>query len=277
MMIFKPFFIILSLSGVLFITSCNSTGEETESKVFTATLTNPKDGQNNVNPGTNIRILFDDPIDTNLLDSSIQLVEKSDNDVLLDFSFVEKNETFTVIKPTQPLIPGMSYQIIFDFPFSSNKGRAIARTYAWNFSTTESSDPGAESIPTFNIVNVASGPRSGIQEKSITVIKDQTSWQQLWVSHQSTVLPIPEIPIINFDSEMIVAAFLGTRPSGGHTITVTGASMNGDILDVSVLSVSPGIGCITTQAITSPFHLVKLELFVGNINFTEIVQSRDCN
>jgi len=71
-------------------------------------------------------------------------------------------------------------------------------------------------------------------------------------------LPPPAVPVVQFEREVVAAAFLGQRPTAGYQIRLTGARRDGDRLVVTVERGAPPAGAITAQVITSPYCLVRL-------------------
>jgi hypothetical protein len=65
------------------------------------------------------------------------------------------------------------------------------------------------------------------------------------------------MPQVDFTSEMVVGAWVGTRATGGYQATITGISVSGGTITVSVREDQPGSNCGVTSAITQPFHLVR--------------------
>jgi protease stability complex PrcB-like protein len=106
---------------------------------------------------------------------------------------------------------------------------------------------------------IAKGLRSGIREPSQIAICSQSEWQKLWRQHTSTsTVPAP-LPVVDFDKEIVVAVFLGEKPSGGYGVEISSAEVVGSSLTVFVKETSPKPGAIVTQAINQPFHIVRIE------------------
>ena len=71
-------------------------------------------------------------------------------------------------------------------------------------------------------------------------------------------------------SGTVVGIFLGQRTTGGYGVRVVGARANGEVLTLTVQLRSPGPGSITTQAITSPWTLVRVD---GTYTRVEVVDT----
>lgn len=63
---------------------------------------------------------------------------------------------------------------------------------------------------------------------------------------------------VDLEQQMVLAAFMGTRGSGGHSIEVTRAVETDSRVKAHVTLTSPGPECIVTMAFTSPYQVVAL-------------------
>jgi hypothetical protein len=76
---------------------------------------------------------------------------------------------------------------------------------------------------------------------------------------------------VDFSTEMLVGVWLGTRPTGGYTANIEsvvvaqiiGAPNVPPGVMVSIREDQPGPNCVVTQALTSPFHVVRTARTVG--------------
>lgn len=106
--------------------------------------------------------------------------------------------------------------------------------------------------PTF--VTVAAGGRSAITEAQHTVVRSETDWQALWRRHGGR----DAAPAVDFSREIVAAVFLGTRPTGGYRVDITAARREAEALVIDFVERRPQPGALVTQALTSPFHIVRL-------------------
>jgi PrcB C-terminal len=109
-----------------------------------------------------------------------------------------------------------------------------------------------------SIATVAKGYRSGIHKPLETVIRNQDEWNVFWKRHSSTDTNSASVPIINFDREMVVGIFLGEKSTGGYEVEIVRAELSGSSLYFYYREKSPPPGAMVTQALTQPFHLVKI-------------------
>lgn len=105
---------------------------------------------------------------------------------------------------------------------------------------------------------VAKGYRSGIRESLQTVIRNQTEWQKLWQRHTSSQPKPPPPPAMDFKSEMVAAVFLGEKPTGGYGVEIVRVERNHGTFTVLYKESEPPPGAMTTQALTQPFHIVRI-------------------
>ncbi|MBZ0204094.1 MAG: protease complex subunit PrcB family protein [Ignavibacteria bacterium] len=69
---------------------------------------------------------------------------------------------------------------------------------------------------------------------------------------------IPVAPEVDFKKNTIIGVFLGPRTTGGYSVNVESITESSDILNVNIVETAPGKNCVTTEAITKPFELVKI-------------------
>jgi PrcB C-terminal len=108
------------------------------------------------------------------------------------------------------------------------------------------------------LTTIQKGNFSGISEPLQTVIRAQAEWESLWKHHTSIQSPPSPLPSVDFRMDMIAAVFLGQKSTGGYEIEITGADFNNSVLNISYVIRSPVGGGPAIQALTQPFHIVKL-------------------
>ena len=120
---------------------------------------------------------------------------------------------------------------------------------------------GAQPIP-FKVL--VQGGHSGVEEKREVVARTAEEFKALQVS------PPPDgaMPKIDFATTMVVGVYLGTRPSGGHSVEITRIERDGADLVVTYRERAPGPNEMATMVLTSPFQLVTTATFSGRVRFT---------
>lgn len=97
-----------------------------------------------------------------------------------------------------------------------------------------------------------------------------TVWQTLYAGRGPLVGPMPPLPEIDFDREMVVLVAAGTRRNGCFAIDVTRARLKGNgAVEFEVTETVPGPTCVCTFALTQPVHVVKLARLPGPETFVE--------
>jgi hypothetical protein len=117
------------------------------------------------------------------------------------------------------------------------------------------------------------GVESQIETETIEIIRDETAWSEFWTAHAG---PNSEAPTVDFDTEMVIAIQLGTRPSSGYEVEVTGVTDANDALRVYYRETVPGTDCFTLPVLTHPFHIVKLARNEKEGKFTRRLKAGDC-
>jgi len=146
---------------------------------------------------------------------------------------------------------------------------------------TPSPSPLASSPPASNLKSIPFESLdkqyfSGQDQKTNLQITNQQDWQTLWQTINSFQSPMPQLPHVDFSKEMVIAAFAGQFPNGGHSIEITQLKANDQIIQVSILTTSPGRKCGTTTAITQPYHLIKTALSQKKIEYLETTTVDNC-
>ena len=118
--------------------------------------------------------------------------------------------------------------------------------------------PGPSSVET-----VARGDMSGVEETRQAVARTAAEWAVLWREHAGAT-PAPKI---DFSKRMVVAVFLGTRPSAGYAAEITGTRAEGAGLVVLWAERRPERGMVAAQIMTSPGHIVTVPKVAGPIRF----------
>jgi len=115
-----------------------------------------------------------------------------------------------------------------------------------------SSSPVQKQVPGANDLKVlAEGFHSSISEPFIAVIRDAETYDALTKLEGS----LPRLNAGFFDSNAVVAAFLGQRNSGGYAVEIARETSG----QLRVTERKPGKGMMVPQMITSPFKIISVE------------------
>jgi uncharacterized membrane protein len=113
---------------------------------------------------------------------------------------------------------------------------------------------------------LAEGSDSGIVTPRRSVVRDPGSWRALWAAHAG---PESVAPAVDFRSRVVAAVFAGERPSPGHAIEITGVREDPGTLTLTVAERRPPRGSAAAQLLVSPFHIVTLPRFDGEVRFAD--------
>ena len=113
-------------------------------------------------------------------------------------------------------------------------------------------------------------------EAQNVVIRNYDDFERLWQELYSGREPMPEMPVIDFDSEMVVGAFIGQKPHGGYTVEISDMVLSEE-LGVKVITTEPGDNCMVTMAISAPYHLVKISKVETPVKFYEVTEVNNCS
>ncbi len=120
-------------------------------------------------------------------------------------------------------------------------------------------DPTDDPSPTnVTFETLEKGGDSGIEERQERVIRDNTSWQQLWDEHTADRSDPPPAPEVDFAEEMVLAIFKGQSPDGCHRAAIqeVDEADNGSyVVDGAYFKVD---AAACTLAIIHPFHMVTV-------------------
>lgn len=117
---------------------------------------------------------------------------------------------------------------------------------------------------------------AGIAEAAALVAEDEDAWRAIWEQWVSPLSPTPEPPEVDFDSERVVVAAMGGRHTGGYAIGVDAVTQTADETVIEVFTVSPGHGCVVTQALTAPAVAVAIPASGKAVRFTTMDYVHEC-
>lgn len=113
---------------------------------------------------------------------------------------------------------------------------------------------------------VAHETMSAIDVAKQVVARDATEWAALWKQHAGAT---PR-PAVDLGSRTVVAVFLGSRPSAGYQVEITGTREKNGVLFVLWQERRPDPGDVTAQILTSPAVIATVPKFAGEIRFEQV-------
>jgi hypothetical protein len=121
-----------------------------------------------------------------------------------------------------------------------------------------------------SFVSIASGAASGIEGRREVTITGPDGWIALWAEHTRGASPPTPPPLVDFSREVVIAIFLGTRPSGGFSVAIRRIEPGDGGLTVYFREGRPAKDALVSQALTQPFHIVKVkvtQITAGRVRF----------
>ena len=106
------------------------------------------------------------------------------------------------------------------------------------------------------------------------IVTDQRGWEAVWSIMQGSVEPKPETPAIDFTEHMVIAVFMGRRSTGGYSTRITNIE-DKDKRVVRVRESQPPADGMTTQALTSPYHVVVVPKTDKAVEFVRLMDAAD--
>ena len=103
--------------------------------------------------------------------------------------------------------------------------------------------------------SLAEGAYSKVEEPFVFVAREQETYAQL----QSIVENLPSASEIDFSKSAVVAAFAGTKNSGGYSVSIKNSA--GKVL---IEMINPPKDAMVTQVITTPFNVALIPLEENN-------------
>lgn len=141
--------------------------------------------------------------------------------------------------------------------------------------TSPAADVPASATP-LPFVSVLKLQYSGLVEEVQEVLKSRADWANLWSAATSGFDPSRDVPAVDFGRDVVLVAALGRRPTGGYEVFFTAVYEDKEYLYAIVTEVSPGIGCLTSQAFTAPVAIVTVPRREKPVRFVERADVRNC-
>jgi len=117
------------------------------------------------------------------------------------------------------------------------------------------------------------GVRSGISTPRQVVVRDEVAWEDLWAEHTTGRASVP-VPNVDFGSQMVLAVFLGEKPSSGYAVTILDAAERDGNLVVDVEVSVPPAGMSELTILTYPYHMVMVPQTEGRVEFATTETTR---
>lgn len=138
------------------------------------------------------------------------------------------------------------------------------------------SEGNADNTAALSFSVIAEGQGSGITSQRLEVILDYSLFSNIWLAHTSGISPAPIQPVVDFNKDMVITAFLGTQNTGGYHIQIVGAEERTDSIVVNVRGTLPGSSCIVTPAFSNPYQFIALPRSSKPVAFITTIERVNC-
>ena len=142
---------------------------------------------------------------------------------------------------------------------------------------TNSPEKGQSLSQTLPIQEIASGNYCGITDFQNLCINEEAEWKKYWDLIHKQTIPVPKLPEINFEENMVIASFMGSKNSGGYSARIDEVKWENGSYTIQLTHVSPGSSCFNTMAITQPYLIVQVpKPKEGGCSFEQRDEKQDC-
>ena len=102
---------------------------------------------------------------------------------------------------------------------------------------------------------LSAGAYGVVDRRGVWVIDNEAEWKE-WLARSDAFGG--QAPVVDFSRDMLVVATMGERRTGGYAIRIIEIIETADALEAHIEAKSPAAGGIVTQALTHPYHIIKL-------------------
>ena len=155
---------------------------------------------------------------------------------------------------------------------------AIGSYLFFNGAPDLSSPPPIPSITRSNneVMVIAEGQNAGSMDRRTNYrITSDAELVALW--NMVYTANAPAVPAVDFANYEVLAIFDGSHSSGGYDVSVSRVEDKDGQRTVYIRREAPGEGCITTEAITSPFEIVRVSKTLLPMTKVEENVTKNCN
>ncbi|MFH1663988.1 MAG: DUF4382 domain-containing protein [archaeon] len=118
--------------------------------------------------------------------------------------------------------------------------------------------PGEKEID-FSLIE--QGTQSGVTEKGFEVANSPEELIQIYTKIYLNQSPVPELPIIDFESKTVIAVFLGEKFNPKYSLNISKVMLSGKQLTIFAQEIytEPDEGTAITQITVQPFAVISVE------------------
>lgn len=142
--------------------------------------------------------------------------------------------------------------------------------WRYNKSLTDS----LTSLP-FTTVVEGAAPGGEIPEPFLRVVTNTE--QRAELAGLLSTADLPALEQVDLSRHIVIAAFLGLKPTSGYSIDIIAVAARDDLLEVVVRDRSPAPGEPVRQGFETPYHLVQVDRNVLNLGYVSRYQVVDAS
>ena len=113
---------------------------------------------------------------------------------------------------------------------------------------------------------IAQGTESKIDGPHELVARTHGTWQLIWTEHAGD----SPLPTVDWDREMVVAVFVGPRPTNGYAVEIIDITRRAHDLVVRYREHLPTDQAALSRGGTSPYEIVAVPRDSSYVRFTEL-------
>jgi hypothetical protein len=108
------------------------------------------------------------------------------------------------------------------------------------------------------------------------VIDNSERWNDLWQQHTYNTEPPPPVPQVDLTRYSVVAVLAGEQPTGGYSVEILSVETSGSqtqersAITITVEHRQPEAGDFVTEALTYPYHMIRIPKIDGKVVFKHV-------
>lgn len=117
-----------------------------------------------------------------------------------------------------------------------------------------------------SIRTIEKGANSNVDDRLTASARTEAEWTALWKKHNFD----KPVPRVDFSKEIVVAVFMGSRPTAGFEVEIMSAEERDGALVVAYREAAPKAGAVSAQVLTAPYHIAAVPKASGPVRFQKL-------
>jgi len=149
---------------------------------------------------------------------------------------------------------------------------ALALAAITLFPSCDGESPAAPSLPDGDVTpfTLHAAPTSGLTMSQRVVVRTEAELATIWEQIFSDVAMPDEIPVVDFNRDMVLVVASGEKPESCNTIEITSAFGDGTDLTATVTETGPSAGCDCAATLSQPVEVARVPR-ANEVNFLELL------